>query len=55
LIAAGDRDLGSSNGTLLNGSRVTEYVLRDGDKLMLGETTFVFRIEQAKKADGSAG
>ncbi len=38
------RDLESSNGTFLNGSEVEEYALRDGDKLVVGETLMVFRL-----------
>jgi len=34
-------DLNSSNGTLVNGSRVTTEPLRDGDKIRLGETTIL--------------
>jgi hypothetical protein len=37
------RDEGSSNGTLLNGSRVVEYVLKNGDELVIGATTLTFR------------
>jgi pSer/pThr/pTyr-binding forkhead associated (FHA) protein len=37
------RDEGSANGTLLNGSKVTEYVIRDGDELVVGETVMRFR------------
>ena len=31
------RDLGSSNGTFVNGKRVTELKLRDGDEISVGE------------------
>jgi adenylate cyclase len=42
------RDLGSSNGTFVNGRRVREAPLRDGDELQLGSTKVVFRAaEQA--------
>ncbi len=34
-------DLNSSNGTLVNGNRVTTEPLRDGDKIRLGETTIL--------------
>jgi diguanylate cyclase (GGDEF)-like protein len=34
-------DLGSSNGTLVNGERVHIEQLRDGDKIRLGETTIL--------------
>ena len=37
------RDEDTKNGTLLNGSRVVEYALRDGDEVAAGRTTFVFR------------
>jgi Protein of unknown function (DUF3662)/FHA domain len=35
-------DLGSTNGTLVNGHKVTEHVLRDGDALSFGATTLTF-------------
>jgi pSer/pThr/pTyr-binding forkhead associated (FHA) protein len=35
------RDLGSTNGTLLNGQHVTEASLMPGDRLTVGMTTFV--------------
>lgn len=34
-------DLGSSNGTLVNGDRITRAQLRDGDKIRLGDTTIL--------------
>ena len=34
-------DLGSSNGTLVNGERIHTVRLRDGDKIRLGETTIL--------------
>jgi two-component system cell cycle response regulator len=36
------QDLGSSNGTLLNDTRVTEAMLRDGDKIIIGRTMLRF-------------
>lgn len=36
-------DLGSTNGTLLNGERVARAELSDGDRITLGETVAVFR------------
>jgi hypothetical protein len=39
------RDDGSGNGTLLNGSRVLEYGLRNGDELQLGATHLRFCVE----------
>jgi hypothetical protein len=40
------RDLGSSNGTLLNGALITEAAIRNGDHIAAGETTFVVHVEQ---------
>jgi pSer/pThr/pTyr-binding forkhead associated (FHA) protein len=37
------RDLNSTNGTLINGARITEAELSDGTALQLGGTTLVFR------------
>ena len=36
------RDLGSTNGTLLNGKTVAESKLQDGDIITVGDTEFVF-------------
>lgn len=35
------RDLNSSNGTFVNGQRVTQYALVGGERILAGETTFV--------------
>jgi hypothetical protein len=40
------RDERSGNGTLLNGSKVVEYALRDGDKLLLGDTLLKFCVKR---------
>jgi Protein of unknown function (DUF3662)/FHA domain len=32
-------DLGSMNGTLVNGTRISEHALRDGDEIAIGATT----------------
>lgn len=37
-------DLGSTNGTRVNGQRVTAATLRDGDRITLGASEFVFRF-----------
>ncbi len=39
------RDLGSSNGTFLNGARVVESPLKPGDTLTVGPATFVIQID----------
>jgi len=44
-------DLGSRNGTLLNGSKVEACALRDGDKVFLGETVLKFTFLDAIEAD----
>ena len=36
------RDLGSRNGTFVNGARITEVLLRPGDVIKLGNTSFRF-------------
>jgi len=38
------RDLGSQNGTLVNGERVTERVLSDGDQIALGDGRLRFSL-----------
>ncbi len=39
------RDLGSSNGTFVNGSRVTEQVVQEGDSVVAGGSTFVVHVD----------
>lgn len=39
------KDLGSSNGTFVNGRRVTEAQLKAGDKLGVGPVVFVVQID----------
>src|SRR5712692_10976446 len=52
LLVSGDsasiRDLGSRNGTLINGERVMgERELTNGDQLQIGPLVFEVRLEQA--------
>jgi len=47
------RDLGSTNGTLLNGAPMLTGELRHGDRLQIGET--VLRFEEEESADSGAG
>jgi hypothetical protein len=35
-------DLGSTNGTRVNGVRISEHTLRDGDEIMFGNTQVIF-------------
>ncbi len=39
------RDLGSSNGTFVNGERITERPLKPGDLVKIGPVTFVVQID----------
>ncbi len=38
-------DLGSTNGTLVNGRRVTRQALADGDVIRIGHSVLVYRQE----------
>jgi adenylate cyclase len=44
------RDLGSSNGTFVNGKRVAELRLRDGDEISLGTSKLIFHSGEAPSA-----
>jgi adenylate cyclase len=48
------RDLGSSNGTFVNGKRVTELRLRDGDEISLGTSRLTFHTGEAAPAPAPA-
>ncbi|MBK6846230.1 MAG: FHA domain-containing protein [Proteobacteria bacterium] len=48
------RDLGSGNGTLLNGDRVTEQWLQDGDTIDLGTTQLRFEQTQPLHLEATA-
>ena len=39
------RDLGSSNGTFVNGSRVSEQVVQEGDSVVAGGSTFIVHVD----------
>ena len=43
------RDLGSTNGTLLNGDDVKSRALSHGDRLQLGEHVFQFVLEKRER------
>ncbi len=47
------RDLGSRNGTYLNGKPVTEAIIKPGDRLNVGPVTFVFQIDGKPEKIGS--
>ena len=44
------RDCNSSNGSLVNGDRVTEHPLKDGDLLAIGTARLLFRAVEAEDA-----
>ena len=44
-------DLGSTNGTFVNGRKVTKVLLSDGDKLTIGRVEFVANSEAKPTAD----
>src|SRR5438128_2103473 len=44
------RDLESVQGTFVNGARVTEVVLRNGDQIIAGSTTFAVSLSSAPPA-----
>jgi hypothetical protein len=46
------RDMGSSNGTFVNGSRVTDQVVQEGDSLVAGGSTFTIHIDTAPPITG---
>jgi predicted component of type VI protein secretion system len=39
------RDLGSTNGTYLNGEQIGDEELHDGDRVTMGRSTLIFRLE----------
>lgn len=39
------RDLGSSNGTFVNGSRIVDQAVRDGDSVVAGGSTFCIHVD----------
>jgi len=47
-------DMGSSNGTFVNNKKVDVKVLDDGDEVMIGETTLVFRDESGNSKPAGA-
>ncbi len=47
------RDLKSRNGTFLNGARITEATLKNGDRIYAGQTYFRIRIEDEPQSSFS--
>jgi transcriptional regulator with GAF, ATPase, and Fis domain len=45
------RDSGSNNGTFVNGNRIEECILADGDKIRIGDTLFRFRLKEGTSAE----
>ena len=46
LLITNIRDLGSTNGTFVNGERITSQRLADGDRVNVGRTKLIFRAER---------
>jgi len=38
-------DLGSTNGTLVNGRHIASVMLQEGDRVTIGTTTFLFTFQ----------
>jgi len=53
-VQARVRDMGSSNGTFVNGSRITEQLVQEGDSLAAGESTFTIHLDASTPAEVSA-
>ncbi|MBI2900757.1 MAG: FHA domain-containing protein, partial [Planctomycetes bacterium] len=47
------RDLGSANGTIVNGHAVAERILEWGDKIQVGESVLVFFFERPEPGEDS--
>lgn len=46
----GVRDMGSTNGTFVNGSRISSVDLKHGDRITVGEHTLQYLQEEAERA-----
>ena len=42
------RDLGSKNGTLVNGMPIGEHLLHDGDHISVGDSVFIFQLGEGE-------
>lgn len=49
------KDLGSSNGTFVNGHRIQEALLKDGDRISIGDCEFWFEAPAAEQAQNAVG
>lgn len=49
------KDLGSSNGTRLNGNRIDQEMLTGDDRIRIGNVEFLFQILAPNQQDGQAG
>ena len=47
-------DLGSVHGTFVNGSRITESILKPGDEFGVGMVTFLIQFDQEAEGNGSS-
>ena len=49
------QDLGSSNGTFVNGRKITEHFLNDADEVVIGKYTLKFKNESQAAPQATAG
>jgi pSer/pThr/pTyr-binding forkhead associated (FHA) protein len=42
------RDLGSSNGTFVNGDRITDHIVKEGDSVGAGGSTFIVHVDLSR-------
>jgi hypothetical protein len=49
------RDLQSQNGTFVNGQRIAEHVLADGDRVRVGNIELVFHYASSSREDSGPG
>lgn len=49
------KDLGSTNGTVLNGAKMLAGELKNGDRIQIGETTLTFEVHGIPEARNGAG
>jgi len=45
-------DMGSKNGTLVNGKKIKTMVLKDGDEIRIGQTVFLYRVDRDEGVSG---
>lgn len=49
------RDLGSTNGTFVNGAKITDAAMKDGDRIDAGRSSFLVRLRRDVELGGDNG